>query len=983
MRADLPAPPIQMLKPTLTKRTLSILVSLLAAFVAGCGGGGDTEPSDGKVAAAEAAESDGPPGLALSFDTKNPNPGIADSASAEPPAIRRALALRATTRPAIVTSSGAPALTTTPLDIFVTTNGNDSWSGLVPTANAGATDGPLRTIGAAQAVARQRLAQMAAGAERRAINVRIGAGEYRLTAPLTFGPTDSGVPTAPVVYRAEQAGTVTISGAVRVGTGTATAAGTLMTLPTPTLPSTVMRGGTQLYVNSRRATLARTPNVGQYWFVQKVIPLASEPAGQTGQEAFEPTPAALAVMNGLSSSDRGQAIVNVMQAWSAGHHRLSTQSTPAGSVRVTPRAKWAFLKFGTDQRFFIENVASALDQAGEWLWDTNGLRYISTAADAGKAVAFDMPNLEQLLIIKGNATTGSWVQDLQFRGLGFAYTRLITPEAGYVDGQAGSDVRAAVEVDAARRIVIDGCSLTRTGGYGIWFRTSVRESTVSNCRMNDLGGGGVKLGLTAQSPTDANGTGLNTVHANIVTDTGKQIPGSVGLWIGQSSDNTVSNNLVANTSYTAISVGWSWSYGTATASRNRVVNNLLINIGQGVLSDLGGIYTLGESPGTVISGNVMHEVRPYQGYGAGAWGMYNDEATTGVLWENNVVVGTDSGGYLLHYGRNNTVRSNLLAYGDRSEVRVTKTDPLTKLAFNNNLLIPKNTAPFVGFATAPDVVYASNSVSSRVLATPASLTMCGTGCTTSNATLSVGADPRVLTVAGARSTTISWVAATGLAAGPPGLTASAVPVVNSTPPAVYAAPPVVYEADIAGTAAGGQPINLAYRTGNSVGAITVQATPGTPTGKGLRFVDSAPIVNRWEPYAWATLNHKTGTTTGEFSIKIDASSNMLHEWRDNANVYLTGPSMRIKPTGIEVNGRVVAAAPIGEWLTLKTVAPLGTNAGTWSLEVRYANGSVVTVPNLPNKNSGWNRLDWLGYASDVNVASTATLGFIRATNIAP
>jgi phenylacetate-CoA oxygenase PaaJ subunit len=137
-----------------------------------------------------------------------------------------------------------------------------------------------------------------------------------------------------------------------------------------------------------------------------------------------------------------------------------------------------------------------------------------------------------------------------------------------------------------------------------------------------------------------------------------------------------------------------------------VVNNLLINIGQGVLSDLGGIYTLGESPGTVISGNVMHEVRPYQGYGAGAWGMYNDEATTGVLWENNVVVGTDSGGYLLHYGRNNTVRSNLLAYGDRSEVRVTKTDPLTKLAFNNNLLIPKNTAPFVGFATAPDVVYA-------------------------------------------------------------------------------------------------------------------------------------------------------------------------------------------------------------------------------------------------------------------------------------
>ena len=990
--------------PSCSPRIVAMLCLGLSLALAGCGGGGGSSAADNALSAVDtpaaavaSIDSAGPPAADNFAATKQAAAATSQQADGSPAPSVDAVAVAPATD--VVVAAAAPAepaptvtalavtttaISVTPVDIFVATNGNDAWTGSLAAPNAGATDGPLRTITAAQTIARQRLAAMVAGATRQPVNVRIAAGEYRLSAPLSFTPADSGVPGAPVVYRAETAGTVTLSGAISAGTATGPAAGTLVNLPTPALDASNMRGGNQLYVNGRRATLARSPNAGNYWFVMKSVPLADEPVGKAGQEAFEPPPAALALINGLSTADRSQAMIKVMQAWSSGRHRVSSLAAPAGAVRVAPRTLWPFLSVGLNQRFFVENVAAALDAPGEWLWDASGLRYIATAADTGLALKFEMPVLEQLVVIKGNASTATWVQDFELRGLNFANTRLLTPDAGFTDNQAGVTIGAAIEVDAARRVVIDSCKINRTGGYGVWLRTAVRESRVSNCTMSDLGAGGVKLGLTAQAPTDVNGTGLNTVQANTISDNGHTVPGAVGVWIGQSSDNTVANNLISNTSHTAISVGWKWAYGTPTAMRNRITANLLLNIGTGQLSDIAGIYTLGESTGTVISGNIIQEVRPYPGYGAGGWGLYNDEASTGITWERNIVVGTDAGGYLLHYGRNNIVRNNLLAYGDRSEVRVTRSDPLlTKLDFNNNLLIPKYTSPLVGFATAPDVIYMANKVSSNALATAADITKCGAGCSAANVTLTVGADPRIITLVGADAATNTWVAEVGAAVGPPGLAYATAPVVITTPPPVVVAPPAVYAAAIADTAIGGQPINLQYRTGGSTTAITVQADTGTASGKSLRFIDSAAIVNRWEPYAWATLNHTKATSTVNFSIRIDATSNYFHEWRDDANVFLAGPSLRVKPTGIEVAGKIVAPAPVGEWINVKITAPLDTGAGTWTLEARYASGSTVTVPNLANKNATWKRLNWLGFVSDSAVASTASIGLITATNSAP
>ena len=994
------------------KEKSSHLVALLglsvALFLVGCGGGGGgsadsptvtaaTVPAD----AASAADADsGPPApdfiVANKQITEAPA-GLADGATsatvpvadvslpstplpvlaavtADPAQMATALAVRT------ATPEATAAVTSPSLDIFVATNGNDAWSGLVATANAGLTDGPVRTLATAQLRARTQLAAMTAGATRQTVRVVIAPGQYVLASPLAFTPADSGQPGFPMVYVAQTTGTVQISGGQSLGYVAPTAAGQIVSVAAPNIDSLNLRGGTQLYAEGRRATLARTPNAGSYWFVQRSVALPSEPAGQLGQEAFAPGADALAMINSLSAADRSRAIVNVMQSWTSAQHRLSDLAVPVDAIRVTPRGKWPFLSFGTDQRFYVENLPSALDALGEWIWEGNSVRYISTVTDAGRSFWLVMPVLDRLITVKGTESSNTYVQDLEFRGLSFAYTRYLTPDAGYVDNQTGSTVGAAIEVDAARRVVIDSCNISRTGGYGIWFRNAVRDSTISNCNMSDLGAGGVKVGLTTQAPTYLAGTGANRVHANIVQDTGKLVPGAVGVFVGQSFDNTVSNNLIANTTYSGISVGWKWAYGTPTAGRNAITNNLLLNIGQGMLSDIGAIYTAGESPGTVISGNVIHEVRPYPTYGVGAWGLYNDAASSNILVERNIVVGTEGGGYYLNSGRSNIVRSNLLAFGERSEVRVGTTDPTsTNLAFSDNLLMLKNGSPLASFASAPDVTFTANQVSDRVLSKASDLTKCGSGCARVNTTLSGGSDPRVIALTGADATTAAWVAAVGAAVGPPNLPASAIPKVLATLPAVFVAPPTGYVLDLAGTALDGQPLNMRYG-GKSATYIHVAASTGTPTGKCLRFDDSATIVNRWEPFGWVTLNHGSGTSSVEFSIKIDANTKFLHEWRDNANVYLVGPSLYIKPTGVEVAGKVVALAPVGQWLTFTVTAGLGTAAGTWRLDVKNAAGAITTVNNLPVKSSSWKQLNWLGMVSDASVASSACLGYVIADN---
>ena len=508
------------------------------------------------------------------------------------------------------------------------------------------------------ALAEARRARHGAAALTAPIRVVLEPGEYTLVAPLRLGPDDAGTATAPLVIEARVPGSVLISGAPPLRASQLDRDPWLFAPPQP-LDREAERSGGQFYVNNRRATLARTPNAGAMWL------LAS---GDGDTLTAEPADSPRIAADLAGQTDR--AIVHLMQSWTSGRHAVASFDAETRRLRLSPKPRWAFLKYGPKQRYYLENVPAALDEPGEWLAAEGALHYKPSPAERnaakGQPPSAYWPRLPQLLLIQG--TPEQPVRHVKFRGLRFAYTGIPQPATGWTDNQAATGIPAAIEVNYAANLEFTRNAWQHLGGYALWLRQGVNDSQVSHNLMEDLGAGGIRVGIeTSPGPRDR--TGNITVQNNVLRDTGLEFPGAVALWIGRSFGNLVTANIIARTSFTAISVGWSWGFEPPSSGDNIVADNLLFDIGQHQMSDLGAIYTLGRSPGTVIRGNYVRNVEDFVGYGAGAFGLYNDEGSSDLLVEKNVVVGTHSGGYQLHYGRDITVRNNLFSAGRTVEVR--------------------------------------------------------------------------------------------------------------------------------------------------------------------------------------------------------------------------------------------------------------------------------------------------------------------------
>jgi parallel beta-helix repeat protein len=200
-----------------------------------------------------------------------------------------------------------------------------------------------------------------------------------------------------------------------------------------------------------------------------------------------------------------------------------------------------------------------------------------------------------------------------------------------------------------------------------------------------MGAGGIKIRVTNMSHPHTTNT---IIRNNTITDIGNENPCGAGILVLNASNSTITHNEISYTYYTGISCGWTWGYNnesrTNPCTGNIISYNYIHHIGRGMLSDLGGIYTLGEQPGTVIENNVIHDV---QSYDYGGIGIYTDEGSSHITIRNNLVYRCSDAGYEHNYGRDNIIENNIFAFNGKWQLLWVNQEPTVPFTFRRNIII--------------------------------------------------------------------------------------------------------------------------------------------------------------------------------------------------------------------------------------------------------------------------------------------------------
>jgi len=228
----------------------------------------------------------------------------------------------------------------------------------------------------------------------------------------------------------------------------------------------------------------------------------------------------------------------------------------------------------------------------------------------------------------------------------------------------------------------DHITVQDVAGTGVAFGSGTVECTLTNSRVDHCGGNGVMVG-TADQNDAARG---NVIDRCRVANAGEVFYGAVGIWIGFSQGTTVSNSTICDVPYTGISVGWMWNPRPTVAREQKIINNDIGRCMQ-ILSDGGGIYTLGFQPDSILSGNYIHDI-PLNAGRAESNGMFLDEGTKGFTIEDNFIHGTDKSPLRFHRADTNFVKQNylivpngetpMIRYNSTPERNITKVDNITK-----------------------------------------------------------------------------------------------------------------------------------------------------------------------------------------------------------------------------------------------------------------------------------------------------------------
>ena len=878
------------------------------------------------------------------------------------------------------------------MTLYVAPGGNDAWSGRLAEANAARTDGPLATIAAARDAVRRRRPPRA----RARATVVLRGGSHSLRETLVLTAQDSGV-----TYTAYPGETPVVSGGRAIEDWRPEAGGLWSAPIGPEAADWVFR---QLFVNGRRCVRARSPNQGWYTIAGRAPARIDR---ETGKEVVQDRTAFRYRAGDVRRwADANEVNVVVYHSWETSRLRIEEVDEATQVVRFTGGACWPFERWGTGQRYYVENVRDALDAPGEWYLDRarGVVLYRPRAGEDMRTAEVVAPFLTRLVHIQGDPALGMWVEDVVFRGIVFRHEDWELEPQGHSDAQAVVTAPAAIMADGALNCAFEDCEISRVGHYGIWLRHACRGNRVVRNRIHDLGIGGVRIGEAAMPKTDALTSCGNLVDNNHIFDGGHVYPAGVGVWVAQSHHNVISHNEIHDFNYSGMSIGWNWNDADNRCHHNTIEYNHVHHVMNGQLNDGGAIYTLGSSPGSIIRNNLFHDVWPYSAIG---WGIYLDATTNQVLVENNIVYNTLSGGLMKHNGGHlNVIRNNVFAFSAHQMLwPCWDVEPNT---FERNIVYFTQGLLFIPMA--------ETRLKQRLRAGD-SLGVWDRNCywNPRGESLrffahtfedwqkrgldreSVVADPLFVDAdahdfrlqSGSPAFHLGFqpidTSSIGLY-GDPAWVAEARAVTHPPTALPEAPPPPEYGPiadDFENTDLGAQP-RRAVVDGEELGAsVRVSDEAAAAGSRSLKIVDADGLEPSWQPHMFYRPHLTEGLAHQSFDILLEARSLLYTEWRDDTGYpECIGPSVTFDGGEVTASGQPIGTVPVGVWIRVEIACGVGASAtGTYSVTLTPADGSKETGAEPSYAGTAFREVHWLGFVSTATHAAVCYVDNVRIRSV--
>ena len=503
--------------------------------------------------------------------------------------------------------------------------------------------------------------------------VLLGAGTHRLSAPLVLTAADSGL-----ALRGEPG--AVLDGGVPLPPFAPRGDGVWACALPPALAASAA-GLSTLYVNGERRLRARAPNAagGPPWAFPALFGDAATlhvraPLEPCSLPSFGTCPAVDSTgffadvseagwPANASSAALAGALVGVAAGWLWDWARVAAFDARDARVTFAAPLRDAVGAYGTARaspsggRFFFEDARALLDSPGEFFVDraAGAVLYVPLPGETPAGVRAVMPNITQLVVVAGGAAD-ILIQNVDLRHFGEHGTEARLGYWAY---------SAAVEVGPyASNVTLRNVSVSRGVADGVGVADHVAGVTLDRVAITDVGGKGAgPIGDLAAAERTVSGflvANSSVAHVGYVFTGGACAISPVG------GGARVLNNDLSDTTYSGVLMQGPGGPTRAAAPTLEVAFNRIYDYGQGITSDLGGVYISSASDKVAatnwLAADVHHNwisgARSYAG-GYGANGVYTDHGTSGARIYGNIVERVGGRGASLHCGRGIEVFNNV------------------------------------------------------------------------------------------------------------------------------------------------------------------------------------------------------------------------------------------------------------------------------------------------------------------------------------